>query len=70
MRYISCYALIGCILLHQLQPRDMIAPITRGVLNISNLCKITRHNMAASVPISNLVCIKEVAIRTTFSHME
>ena len=29
----------------------------------------TLHNSADSVPISNLVCIKEVAIRTTFSHM-
>ena len=27
---------------------------------------ITRHNSADSVPTSNLVCIKEVAIRTTF----
>ena len=26
---------------------------------------ITRHNSADSVPTSNLVCIKEVAIRTT-----
>ena len=26
----------------------------------------TRHNLADSVPTSNLVCIKEVAIRTTF----
>ena len=26
----------------------------------------TRHNSADSVPTSNLVCIKEVAIRTTF----
>ena len=29
----------------------------------------TRHNSADSVPTSNLVCIQEVAIRTTFSHM-
>ena len=28
--------------------------------------KGTRHNSADSVPTSNLVCIKEVAIRTTF----
>ena len=28
-----------------------------------------RHNSADSVPTSNLVCIKEVAIRTTFNHM-
>ena len=26
----------------------------------------TRHNLADSVPTSNLVCIKEVAIRITF----
>ena len=26
----------------------------------------TRHNSADSVPTSNLICIKEVAIRTTF----
>ena len=26
----------------------------------------TRHNSADSLPTSNLVCIKEVAIRTTF----
>ena len=30
---------------------------------------ISRHNSADSVPTSNLVCMKEVAIRTTFSHM-
>ena len=29
----------------------------------------TRHNSVDSVPTSNLVCIKEVAIRTNFSHM-
>ena len=29
----------------------------------------TRHNFADSVPTSNLVCIKEVAIRTTSSHI-
>ena len=29
----------------------------------------TRHNSADSVPTSNLVCIKEVAIRTYFSHV-
>ena len=31
--------------------------------------KHNRHNSADSVPTSNLVCIKEVAIRTTFSLM-
>ena len=30
---------------------------------------ITRHNLANSVTSSNHVCIKEVAIRITFSHM-
>ena len=30
------------------------------------LATCTRHNSADSVPTSNLVCIKEVAIRTTF----
>ena len=30
---------------------------------------LTRHNSADSVPTSNLVCIKEVAIKTAFSHM-
>ena len=29
----------------------------------------TRHNSADSVPTRNLVCIKDIAIRTTFSHM-
>ena len=29
----------------------------------------TRHNSADSVPVSHLVCIREVAIRVTFSHM-
>ena len=29
----------------------------------------TRHNLADSVPTSNLVCIKEVALQTAFSHM-
>ena len=31
--------------------------------------EITRHNSADSVPTLNLVCIKEVAIKTNFSHM-
>ena len=31
--------------------------------------RITRHQKADSVPTSNVVCVKEVAIRTTFSHM-
>ena len=30
---------------------------------------VTRHNSADSVPTSNLACITEVTIRTTFSHM-
>ena len=30
---------------------------------------VTRHNSADSVSTSNFVCIKEVAIRTTFSYM-
>ena len=34
-----------------------------------NTQSCTRHNSADSVSTSNLVCIKEVAIRTTFSHM-
>ena len=29
----------------------------------------TRHNLADSVPTSDLVCIKEVTIRTIFIHM-
>ena len=29
----------------------------------------TRHKSADSVPTLNFVCIEEVAIRTTFSHM-
>ena len=56
MRSTSDYASIWSILLHQLQPRDMMAPITRGTPN-------------DSVPTSNLDCVKEVAIGTTFSHM-
>ena len=31
MRSTSRYASIWCILLHQLQPRDSMAPITRGL---------------------------------------
>ena len=31
-------------------------------------CSVTRHNSTDSIPTSNLVCIKEVAIRTTSSH--
>ena len=31
--------------------------------------KDSRHNSADIVPTSNFVCIKEVAIRTTFSNM-
>ena len=34
MRSTSGYASIWCILLHQLQPRDMMAPITRGMPNV------------------------------------
>ena len=33
MRCTSGYASICCILLHQLLPRDMMAPITRGMPN-------------------------------------
>ena len=33
------------------------------------LCYQTRHNSADSVPTSNLVCIMEVAIRTTSSRL-
>ena len=42
-----------------------------GVINPSAVSRslITCHNSADSVPTSNLICIKEVAIRTTFSHM-
>ena len=38
----------------------ILAPYFTGVL------QSTRHNSADSVPTSNLVCIKEVAIGTTF----
>ena len=31
MRSTSGYASIWCILLHQLQPRDMMAPVTQGM---------------------------------------
>ena len=34
MRFTSGYASIWCILLHQLQPRDLMAPITRGMPNV------------------------------------
>ena len=54
MRSTSGDASIRCIFFHQLQPRDTMAPTTRGLPN---------------VPTSKLVCIKEVTIRTTFSHM-
>ena len=33
MRLTSGYASIWCILLHQLQPKDLMAPITRGMPN-------------------------------------
>ena len=35
--------------------------------DLLNTDEVTRHNSADSLPTSNLVCIKEVAIRTTFS---
>ena len=35
------------------------------ILNWIDMCHVTRHNSADSVPPSNLVCITEVAIRTT-----
>ena len=38
MRSTSGYASISCILLHQ--PRNMMAPITRGVPNDKNTCKL------------------------------
>ena len=40
------------------------APVKRGLLYLG-----TRQNSADSVPTSNLVCIKEVAIRTTFKRI-
>ena len=39
---------------------------TQGRTDLGTNTVITRHNSANSVPTSNLVCIKEVAIRTTF----
>ena len=38
------------------------------IIALYHVC-VTRHNSADSVPTSNLVCIEEVTIRTTFSHM-
>ena len=43
-------------------PRDM-------QYNCLSVPQYTRHNSADSVPTPKLVCIREVAIRTTFSHM-
>ena len=37
--------------------------------DINRLWVYTRYNSADSLPTSKMVCIKEVAIRTTFSHM-
>ena len=37
MRFTYGYASIWCILLHQLQPRDMMAPVTRGVPNVDGV---------------------------------
>ena len=37
MRSTSDYASISCIFFHQLQPRDTMAPITRGLPNASTL---------------------------------
>ena len=37
-----------------------------NTIYVFSMYLITRHNSADSVPTSNLVCIKEVAIRTTF----
>ena len=112
MRFTS----IWCIFFHQLQPRDMMALITRGVSNDYNSPKIgasgadLRKNMTCADSVNRahmfrtdsahlgwwepsypsavtgrkichssqlgrflltsiLVCIKEVAVRTTFSHM-
>ena len=45
-----------------------LAPMLRGNKYYSLLLELvapTRHNSADSVPTSNLVCITEVAIRTT-----
>ena len=39
---------------------------TRRARVIFSPTPITRHNSADSVPTSHLVCIKEIAIRTTF----
>ena len=38
----------------------------RGSINWQH---VTRHNSVYSVPTSNLVCIKKVVIRISFSHM-
>ena len=35
----------------------------------ADMSRYTRHNSVDSVLTSNLVCIREVAIRTTLSHM-
>ena len=50
--------------------RSPITVLKIGSLNrsVTPQC-FTRHISADSVPTSNLFCIKEVAIRTTFSHM-
>ena len=40
-----------------------------GFKSVTPSSQVTRHNSADSIPTPNLVCIKEVAIRTTFSHM-
>ena len=45
------------------------AKISKHLKKCTRHCRfryITRHNPADSVPTSNLVCIKEVAIKTTF----
>ena len=38
MRSTSGYASIWYIFFHQLQPRDSMAPITRGLPNVQRLC--------------------------------
>ena len=53
---------------HHVMPLVTTRPI-EYLHQTSSVLRSTRHNSVDSVPTSNLVCIKKVAIRTTFSHM-
>ena len=49
MRSTSGYASIWCIFFHQLQPRDSMAPITRGLQNVLSLSVFSLNELTFDI---------------------